>query len=69
MVFFGVKCLFTPIPVDLQALTIAIKRIQQDKNLREQTNMSVGDLMEFSDFVFNHSYFKYDDINSDWLSY
>jgi len=40
IVSFGVKSLFTSIPVDL-ALAIAIERLQQDQKLTERTKMSV----------------------------
>ena len=59
----SVKSLFTSIPVDL-ALTITRERLQQDKNLKDRTNMSVSNIMKLLDFLLNHNYFKYDDIHS-----
>ena len=62
MVCFDVKSLFISIPVDL-ALTIVNERLQKDQDLAERTNMSISNIMRLLDFVFNHNFFKHNNIH------
>lgn len=59
MVSFDVVSLFTSIPVDL-ALEITSKRLLNDANLTERTNISVDNILKLLEFVLRNSYFTFE---------
>ena len=58
LVSFDVSALFTSIPIE-EALQVTRKCLDQDRTLKDRTNLTVDDVLELLDICLNTTYFTY----------